>query len=171
MWDSNALLQLLKSMPKKLSKENLEKIQMLIDADKYKNSLLSGFDLCDMNMYAPFCRGCSKTSIYPCAIAYVNMMKADGMEIEIAAKPVTAAPQPSVEEPTKPEVKAEEPAKIEATTIAAVPEEPVAEEIAEPVKSEIAVAREPEQKPEPLSEPEKTVVKRKIRIAVARKKI
>lgn len=33
MWDSNALLQLLKSMPKKLSKENLEKIQMLIDAD------------------------------------------------------------------------------------------------------------------------------------------
>ena len=85
MWDSNAPLQLLKSMPEKLSKENLEKIQMVIDADKYKNRLISGFDLC--GMYAPFCRGCKKTSIYPCALAYVNMKKAEGMRIEIDAKP------------------------------------------------------------------------------------
>ena len=58
MWDSNSPLQLLQAMPKKLTKENLEKLQMVIDADKYKNSLVSGFDLC--GMYAPFCRGCKK---------------------------------------------------------------------------------------------------------------
>ena len=77
MWDSNAPLQLLKSMPKKLGKEHLEKIQMVIDADKYKNSLISGFDLC--GMYAPFCRDCKKTSIYPCAL-------------EEGAEPVEIAP-------------------------------------------------------------------------------
>lgn len=86
MWDSNAPLQLLKTMPKKLGKENLEKIQLIIDADKYKNSLISGFDLC--GMYAPFCRGCKKTSIYPCAVSYINMLKSEGMDIDIDAKPV-----------------------------------------------------------------------------------
>ncbi len=89
MWDSNSPLQLLNTMPKKLTKENLQRLQLVIDADKYKNSLLSGFDLC--GMYAPFCRGCKKTSIYPCAVAYINMLKAGGMDIEIDAKPVEAA--------------------------------------------------------------------------------
>lgn len=85
MWDEYTPLQLLKTMPKKLNQENLSKIQMVIDADKYKNSLVSGFDLC--GIYAPFCRGCDKTSIYPCAIAYIRMMQADGMNIEIDASP------------------------------------------------------------------------------------
>lgn len=86
MWDEYTPLQLLKTMPRKLNQENLSKIQMVIDADKYKNSLVSGFDLC--GIYAPFCRGCDKTSIYPCAIAYIRMMQADGMNIEIDASPV-----------------------------------------------------------------------------------
>ena len=88
MWDSNAPLQLLQSMPRKLTKENLEKLQLVIDADKYKNSLLSGFDLC--GMYAPFCRGCKKTSIFPCAIAYVNFVRSNGMEVETRARRRTA---------------------------------------------------------------------------------
>ena len=36
MWDSNAPLQLLKSMPEKLEDEHLEKLQLLFEADKYK---------------------------------------------------------------------------------------------------------------------------------------
>lgn len=86
MWDSNTPLQLLKTMPKKLNQDNLAKIQMVIDADKYKNSLVSGFDLC--GIYAPFCRGCDKTSIYPCAIAYIRMLQAEGMKIQIDAAPM-----------------------------------------------------------------------------------
>ena len=86
MWDSNSPLQLLKTMPSRLGKEELEKLQAVLEADKYKNSLISGFDLC--GMYAPFCRGCSKASIYPCAVAYVNMMKESGMDVDVAARPV-----------------------------------------------------------------------------------
>lgn len=86
MWDEYTPLQLLKTMPRKLNQDNLSKIQMVIDADKYKNSLVSGFDLC--GIYAPFCRGCDKTSIYPCAIAYIRMMQSEGMNIEIDASPV-----------------------------------------------------------------------------------
>lgn len=85
MWDNNAPLQLLKTMPKKLNQENLEKLQLLIDADKYKNSIISGFDLC--GIFAPFCRGCDRTSIYPCAVSYIRMLQAQGMKIEIDASP------------------------------------------------------------------------------------
>ena len=86
MWDNNTPLQLLKTMPKKLNQDNLAKIQLVIDADKYKNSLVSGFDLC--GIYAPFCRGCDKTSIYPCAIAYIRMLQSEGMNIQIDAAPM-----------------------------------------------------------------------------------
>ncbi|MCI9407261.1 MAG: hypothetical protein HFK06_02780 [Clostridia bacterium] len=143
MWDSNSPLQLLNTMPKKLTKENLQRLQLVIDADKYKNSLLSGFDLC--GMYAPFCRGCKKTSIYPCAVAYINMLKAGGMDIEIDARPVEAV-------------------------------EEVQEEVAAAAEPEVIVAAEV--KPEPLPTEVKPAevraeapVKRKIRIAVARRKI
>lgn len=92
MWDNNAPLQLLKTMPKRLNQENLEKIQLLIDADKYKNSIISGFDLC--GIFAPFCRGCDKTSIYPCAVSYIRMLQSEGMEIEIDASPSSFTAQP-----------------------------------------------------------------------------
>ncbi len=85
MWDNNAPLQLLKTMPSRLNQEHLEKIQMLIDADKYKNSIISGFDLC--GIFAPFCRGCDRTSIYPCAVSYIRMLQSEGMNIEIDASP------------------------------------------------------------------------------------
>ena len=92
MWDNNAPLQLLKTMPNKLNQEHLEKVQLLIDADKYKNSIISGFDLC--GIFAPFCRGCDKTSIYPCAVSYIRMLQAQGMDIEIDASPSFAFATP-----------------------------------------------------------------------------
>lgn len=157
MWDSNSPMQLLQSMPKKLTKENLEKLQLVLDADKYKNSLVSGFDLC--GMYAPFCRGCQKTSIYPCAIAYVNMMRANGMDVEIDARPVLAQDNIAVEEQqpvAEPEVRVEE-------SVISEPEElPVAEELPEPVTEAPVCAAE---------QPVVSTEKRKIRIAVARKKL
>ncbi|MDE5722494.1 MAG: hypothetical protein K2I30_07155 [Clostridia bacterium] len=79
-------------MPNKLNQENLEKIQLLIDADKYKNSIISGFDLC--GIFAPFCRGCDKTSIYPCAVSYIRMLQSQGMDIEIDASPSNAFEAP-----------------------------------------------------------------------------
>ena len=170
MWDSNSPLQLLKTMPKKLSKENLEKLQLVIDADKYKNSLISGFDLC--GMYAPFCRGCKKTSIFPCAIAYINMIKAEGADIEIDARPVETAEssvvqtevQPVVSEPMR---ENEIPAVQETAVSSAVvePEYAAAEEIKEPV----AVSES--QTAETVSPSVRINAQRKIRIAVARRKM
>ncbi len=82
MWDSEAPLKLLKTMPAQLNKENLRVIQEIIDVDKYKNSMRLKRDLC--GEYAPFCENCNKNAIYPCAVAYVKMKQAEGMEIEIA---------------------------------------------------------------------------------------
>ncbi|HBN12511.1 MAG TPA: hypothetical protein DD415_02745 [Clostridiales bacterium] len=168
MWDSKAPLQLLKDMPKKLTMENLEKIQQVIDADKYKNSLISGFDLC--GMYAPFCRDCRKTSIYPCALSYIKMLQADGMDVTIDARPVeNKKAQPAAkaekEENTETAVRAEKAVESKSADVAAdVAESEAAitsavetEEITDSVPVEAAPAEVRE--------------KRKIRIAVARKKI
>ena len=89
MWDSNSPLQLLNSMPEKLEEEHLNKLQLLFEADKYKNQLISGVDLC--GSYAPFCAGCNKDVKYPCAAAYVNAMKAEGMNIEMVSDADSAA--------------------------------------------------------------------------------
>lgn len=149
MWDSKAPLQLLKDMPKKLTMENLEKIQQVIDADKYKNSLISGFDLC--GMYAPFCRDCSKTSIYPCALSYIKMLQADGMDVAIDARPVDK----KKEQVPVNEEKAETEKTVESEV--AITNAVETEEIADNISVEAAPAEVRE--------------KRKIRIAVARKKI
>lgn len=179
MWDSNSPLQLLNTMPKKLSKENLEKLQLVIDADKYKNSLISGFDLC--GMYAPFCRDCKKTSIYPCAIAYINMMKAGGSDIEIDARPVIPAESKvdvAPAESTQPDEVKPELVEVPVTSETPAP----AEEVVIPVAEEIAVTEEEVVVDEPhpveeavLKEVTPTApaapVKKKIRIAFARRKI
>lgn len=163
MWDNSTPLQLLNSMPRKLTKENLEKLQLVIDADKYKNSLLSGFDLC--GMYAPFCRECKKTSIYPCAIAYINMMKLGGMDIEIDAKPV----EPSVRRDTEPEETQEAEDSVEE-----IAEDAREEELPEASVSESkeAIVSDPEPVAvEKVDEKKENKVKTKIRIAIARKKL
>lgn len=82
MWDNSTPLQLLKTMPKSLEREHLEKLQLLLAADKYKNQLLSGGDLC--GSYAPFCDGCGKTGEYPCAVAYIKFIKSCGADVEIS---------------------------------------------------------------------------------------
>lgn len=185
MWDSNSPLQLLQTMPRKLTMENLEKLQLVIDADKYKNSLVSGFDLC--GMYAPFCIGCKKTSIFPCALAYVSMMQAGGADIEIDVRPLaavnTAAVNP-VENTVREEMPAVNPVNnyVKAEPPQAAPvTEPVEPQYKEQVNEAAAAAAEPEEaavtetlEPETVktySAPAKTEEKRKIRIAVARKKM
>lgn len=187
MWDSNAPLQLLQSMPRKLTAENLEKLQLVIDADKYKNSLVSGFDLC--GMYAPFCRGCKKTSIFPCALAYVNMMQAGGVDIEIDAKPLVSENIANIRQPET-AVEEQQPAATENMYYDERPVQPQYPDYgytqpagaAEPV-SEVAAADAEESVGEvygqnafePATEneivPPTVTEKRKIRIAVARKKM
>lgn len=81
MWDENAPLELLKEMPQVLTVENLCRIQEVIDKDKYINSMERQQDLC--GQYAPFCDNCDKNVQYPCAVAYVKMMQANGMNVEI----------------------------------------------------------------------------------------
>ena len=148
MWDSSTPLQLLQSMPKVLENEHLEKLQKLFEADKYKNRIVNGdADLC--GQYAPFCNDCDKDSDYPCAVAYVNFMKSQGMDIEIA----------SGDEPT--ETLVEEPEEVEEITEESATEE--VEEVAEEtVREEVEEATEETQtNPTPA---------KKIRIAIARKK-
>ena len=163
MWDNNTPLQLLQTMPKILEEEHLAKLQMLLEADKYKNQLLSGTDLC--GTYAPFCEDCNKETKYPCAVAYVNYLKAQGTDIEIAT-------DPAQEEETVAEV-AEVVEEVEEV------EEVVAEESIEDQTAEITEEIADEQVPETAEEsetvveevkPEEKPEKTKIRIAIARKK-
>lgn len=81
MWDENKVLDLLKGMPQVLTEENLFDIQKLIDDNKYWNSRDLNMDLC--GIYAPFCKICDKTVLTPCAVAYVRMKIAEGMDIKM----------------------------------------------------------------------------------------
>lgn len=90
MWNSDAPLQLLKSMPTKLSLDNLKEIQAIIDKDKYVNSRQRNRDLC--GTYAPFCNICNPDLLYPCAVAYVMMKQEEGMEIEMQPTLKSEAP-------------------------------------------------------------------------------
>ena len=96
MWDNNAPLQLLKTMPKVLENEHLEKLQMLLQADKYKNQIISGNDLC--GAYAPFCEGCDKGKKHPCAVAYVNFIRSVGLDIKIADREEDSVSEQGVQE-------------------------------------------------------------------------
>lgn len=81
MWNSQAPLKLLLSMPSTLDRDNLILLQKTIDVDKIVNSQMYGRDLC--GEYAPFCEFCNKNLPYPCAHAYVRMQQLEGMNIEI----------------------------------------------------------------------------------------
>lgn len=118
MWDENKVLELLKDMPQVLTDENLCEIQKLIDDNKYWNSQKLKKDLC--GIYAPFCKICDKTVLTPCAVAYVRMKIAEGMELKME--------NVSNEIPCIEAVKEIEPADEKE------PEE-VIEEVAEPVET------------------------------------
>ncbi len=88
MWNENAPLELLKELPAVLNEANLARIQSVIDIDKFVNSSECGYDLC--GTYAPFCEGCDKSLQHPCAVAYVKMKQAQGMQVTIAGDPAPA---------------------------------------------------------------------------------
>lgn len=165
-WDSNAPLALLASMPAKLNKNNLEKLQSVIDNDKYKCSMAINKDLC--GEYAPFCAICDKSVKFPCAVAYVNMKKAEGVQLEVAATDDDADDEVQTAEEAEPvlteEVSNPEPA-----------EQP--EEFAEPVAAEEIDAEDAPAEEEPAELPqteEETPAGQKekirIRIAIAKRK-
>ncbi len=108
MWNSEAPLKLLMSLPAQLDIESLKAIQQVIDDDKYINSEILNNDLC--GSYAPFCQNCDKGILkYPCAVAYVKMKQAEGVQVEIAAtEEELAVEETPVEEPV--ETYAEQPA-------------------------------------------------------------
>ena len=167
MWDNNTPLQLLQTMPNVLEEEHLKKLQMLLEADKSKNQLLSGTDLC--GTYAPFCEDCNKETEYPCAVAYVHYLKAQGMDIEIAAESAQE------DEPVADSV--EEVAEV--TEVVEDLDEVLAEESVEEQTAESPAETAEEQVPEAAEEdetvveevkPEEKPEKTRIRIAIARKK-
>ncbi|MDE6586306.1 MAG: hypothetical protein K2K80_06485 [Clostridia bacterium] len=81
MWNSQKPLNLLMSMPETLDKDNLIRLQKVIDIDKMTNSRTYGRDLC--GEYAPFCEYCNKKVQYPCAQAYVKMKQAEGFNVQV----------------------------------------------------------------------------------------
>ena len=103
MWNSQAPLQLLLSMPRTLNKENLINLQQVIDVDKIINSQRLKRDLC--GEYAPFCDFCNKKLQYPCAQAYVKMKQSEGLDVEVEEQ-LTVEIEPVAE--TKEEVHVKE---------------------------------------------------------------
>ena len=109
MWDENKVLELLKGMPHVLTYENLCDIQKLIDDNKFWNSRELKMDLC--GVYAPFCKNCDKTVLTPCAVAYVRMKIAEGMQIEmenVSSQPEQTVAEKPVEKPVVEEVVVEQ---------------------------------------------------------------
>ena len=179
MWDKDTPLLLLNTMPKLLEDEHLNKLQLLLEADRYKNQIISGVDLC--GIYAPFCYGCNKDSKYSCAVAYVNYLKEQGTDIQIAAdaseenasdenkENVTegdVAPAPVIDN-------AEQSLTIDNVESAPVIDDaepaPVVEESEEPIE-EVESEEEPNATDEGTDTSEEEPNKTKIRIAIARKK-
>ncbi len=182
-WDSNAPLELLSSMPAQLNKKNLKDIQAIIDKDKFACSRELTRDLC--GEYAPFCALCDKSLKYPCAVSYVKMKQADGMQVEIA-----------VSDDDNSDIEDEH---VEVATAAAVATEVVADNLpAEtPVAEQKAAVEEVPAKETPVEEApvevepvetvaefheeqveakeevvaEQPVAKKRIRIAIAKRKV
>ncbi len=106
MWNSEAPLKLLMSMPSYLTLENLKNIQQIIDDDKFINSQDYQHDLC--GEYAPFCENCDKSVKYPCAVAYIKMKQEEGLKVDMEIAAVDAE-EPQTEE----EIKTEEEPNVE----------------------------------------------------------
>lgn len=158
-WNSQGLLEMLGHMPARLTKQNLKQLQAAIDKDLSSLGIKNRADGC--GVYAPFCNNCDRTGEFPCAEAYVQMKRAEGALLEIAAtddeKQETVTPVatlPVVEE-------AEEVIENNGETASQ------SEEVKEDAPTEQAEpAAESENTPE--EQPEKET--KKIRIAIARRK-
>ncbi len=134
MWNENTPLELLKELPAVVNEANLARLQEVIDYDKFINSTELGYDLC--GQYAPFCEGCDKSLPYPCAVSYIKMKQAEGMDVKIQSEVEEALSENCEEEAPAEEQPCEECAEQQAEEQAA--EEPVCEE--QPAKKYIRIA-------------------------------
>ena len=168
MWDNITPLKLLETMPENLEDDHLEKLQLLLEADRYKNQIIAGSDLC--GTYAPICEGCNKEGKYPCAVAYLNYLKSQADDSKATSNAPNEGneiaeeneePSPVVEsvEPTPAIENVEEPTQAHENREEEISPVVEAEEVVDEVKSE-------EESNAPEQEPQKT----RIRIAIARKK-
>ena len=174
MWNENAPLELLKELPAVLNDANLARLQQVIDYDKFINSTECGYDLC--GQYAPFCEGCDKCVPYPCAVSYIKMKQAEGMDVKIQSEVEDVLSEPAEEQPAECEAceeAVEEPAEeCEAPVEETAEEQP--EEVSEP-SEECETPAETEEQPaeecEAPAEEEGKAEKKYIRIAIARRRV
>ncbi len=174
-WNSKAPMELLSHMPPKLSKDNLKAIQAVIDNDKLICSTMLKRDLC--GSYAPFCALCDRSMSTPCAVAYLRMKQAEGIQLEIAV----SDEENEAQEVAVPQAIEEAPAEIVAEqNLESVVDEGDVIEAEEQQPAEEPVSAEPEapvvvseyEAVETVKEPEEEPVtpKRTIRIAIAKRK-
>lgn len=162
-WNNNYAFKILADMPTKLSAKNLEFLQSEIDKDKLAASIEMNRDLC--GAYAPFCAFCDKKIKYPCAVALVRYKQKDGLQLEIAvAEDESLSADTPVENESKDvsgeitDVPSENTQNCEEKRVA---EEKEGDIPADGVKSANGEAAE-EEKPQ--------TVKKRIRIAIAKRK-
>ena len=160
MWDNIAPLKLLESMPENLEDDHLAKLQMLLEADRYKHQIINGFDLC--GTYAPICDGCDKGVKYPCATAYLNYLKRQAEAKEVASEIPAEDSVNGEEEIAEPSPEVDN-VDNEVENVANIREQPLPVEEAEEEVDEVKVDEVPTE-----VEPEQP--KTRIRIAVARKR-
>ena len=82
MWNNEKPLKFLMSLPDKIGRESLKRLQSIIDEDRSLNREESDIEIC--GRYAPFCKFCDKTMLYPCAMSYVKLQQNDGLCIEVS---------------------------------------------------------------------------------------
>lgn len=175
-WNSRAPMELLSHMPQKLTRDNLEKIQSVIDNDKYICSTVLSRDLC--GEYAPFCSLCNRSMSTPCAVAYLRMMHAEGIKLEIAISDSEAEQTDNSEEAQNNSAVADVP-PAESAEITAVEETVGGNEAAEQLPKETndtsvevaeVTAAEVNEEPAETESHAESVNKNVIRIAVAKRK-
>ncbi len=153
-WNNNYAFKILADMPTRLNSKNLEYLQSEIDKDKLATSIEMNRDLC--GAYAPFCAFCDKSEKFPCAVALIKYKQTDGLQFEIAVAeeeiPAAESGEEAIDAPVSEAEKSEEKPSTGFDGVVA------------PVVEEPAVAAENAEQPVPPP------VKKKIRIAIAKRK-
>ena len=186
-WNNNTPMELLSQAPDFFTESNRETIQAIIDNDKIICSTMLGYDVC--GTYAPFCAVCEKSLKTPCAVAYIRWRQAEEILLEAACScdgpqaeervENVMAEEPHVEESTYEciEVTADEPVAEEYTETEEVCVENTLEDAEEIVEEESAQEEEipvvDEQSVEVKidEEPQAEQSSKRIRIAVAKRKL
>ena len=114
--------------------EHLKILQLLLAADRYKNQIISGIDLC--GIYAPFCYGCNKENENSCAVAYVNYLKEQGTDIQIAIDAHEGINASAQEESSEPTPSVEQSPAVENVEVQASATDNVEEQVSAPENEE-----------------------------------